>query len=70
MQDALRSCLESSVVPAFEHSCKTMSEQVGNVFKKGMSEHTAAALQQLEVANSSLALTLRVSALQSLASLL
>ncbi|XP_064982072.1 enhancer of mRNA-decapping protein 4-like isoform X1 [Musa acuminata AAA Group] len=59
LEDALRSCLESSVVPAFEHSCKTMSEQVGNVFKKGMSEHTAAALQQLEVANSSLALTLR-----------
>lgn len=57
----MRSCLESSVVPAFEQSCKAMFEQVESSFQKGMIEHTAAAHQQLEAANTPLALTLRVS---------
>ncbi|WOL12084.1 enhancer of mRNA-decapping protein 4-like [Canna indica] len=59
LQDALRSSLESSVVPAFENSCKAMFEQVENAFQKGISEHTAAAQQQFEAANTPLALTLR-----------
>ncbi|URD92432.1 WD domain, G-beta repeat domain containing protein [Musa troglodytarum] len=59
LQDSLRSCLESSVVPAFDNSCKVMFEQVENAFQKGMSEHTASAQQQLEAANTPLALTLR-----------
>ncbi|RWW30493.1 hypothetical protein GW17_00004917 [Ensete ventricosum] len=60
MQDALRSCVESSVVPAFEQSCKAMFEQIDSVFQKGMNEHTAASQQQLEAAHTPLALSLRV----------
>ncbi|KAJ6800468.1 enhancer of mRNA-decapping protein 4-like [Iris pallida] len=59
LQDALKSSLESSVVPAFERSCKAMFEQVDTVFQKGMSEHTAAAQQQFESTHTPLALTLR-----------
>ncbi|CAL9751523.1 unnamed protein product [Musa acuminata subsp. burmannicoides] len=59
LQDALRSCVESSVVPAFEQSCKAMFEQIDCVFQKGMNEHTAASQQQLEAAHTPLALTLR-----------
>ncbi|WOL13921.1 enhancer of mRNA-decapping protein 4-like isoform X2 [Canna indica] len=59
LQDILRSCLEASVVPAFEQSCKAMFDQIDGVFLKGMNEHTAAAQQQLEAAHSPLALTLR-----------
>ncbi|XP_072971574.1 enhancer of mRNA-decapping protein 4-like isoform X2 [Typha angustifolia] len=59
LQDTLRSCLESSVVPAFEQSCRVMFEQVDAAFQKGMSEHTAASLQQLEAAHTPLTLTLR-----------
>ncbi|KAJ6848018.1 enhancer of mRNA-decapping protein 4-like [Iris pallida] len=59
LQEALRSSLESSVVPAFERSCKAMFEQVDTVFQKGMSEHAAAAQQQFESMHTPLALTLR-----------
>ncbi|XP_074562660.1 enhancer of mRNA-decapping protein 4-like [Curcuma longa] len=59
LQDSLRFCLESSVVPAFEQSCKAMFEQVENAFQKGMDEHAAGVHQQLEVANTPLAVTLR-----------
>ncbi|ONK69327.1 uncharacterized protein A4U43_C05F21690 [Asparagus officinalis] len=59
LQDTLRSSLESSVIPAFERSCKAMFEQVDAVFKKGMNEHTAAAQQQFDSAHTSLAITLR-----------
>ncbi|KAG6513328.1 enhancer of mRNA-decapping protein 4-like [Zingiber officinale] len=59
LQDSLRSCLESSVVPSFEQSCKAMFEHIENAFQNGMSEHTAAASQQLEAANTPLAATLR-----------
>lgn len=52
--------LESSVIPAFEHSCKSMFEQVDTAFQKGMAEHTVAAQQQFESAHTPLALTLRV----------
>lgn len=61
IQDSLRSCLESSLIPAFEQSCRVMFEQVDATFQKGMSEHTAAAQQQLEAAHTPLAITLRVS---------
>lgn len=59
LQDALRLTLESSVIPAFEHSCKSMFEQVDAAFQKGMAEHTVAAQQQFESAHTPLALTLR-----------
>ncbi|XP_021740796.1 LOW QUALITY PROTEIN: enhancer of mRNA-decapping protein 4-like [Chenopodium quinoa] len=59
LQDGLRSCLEASIIPAFEMSCKAMFEQVDSAFQKGMSEHTAAAQHQIELTNSQLALTLR-----------
>lgn len=59
LQDALKSGLEASVVPAFEMSCKAMFEQVDSTFRKGMVEHTTAAQQHFESAHSSLALALR-----------
>lgn len=60
MQDALRSSFESSIIPAFEQSCKTMFEQVDGAFQKGMSEHGTAIQQQVAAAHSPLAQTLRV----------
>ncbi|PRQ36027.1 hypothetical protein RchiOBHm_Chr4g0386931 [Rosa chinensis] len=36
LQDALKSSMEASVVPAFEKSCKSMFEQVDATFQKGM----------------------------------
>ena len=51
MQDSLKSSLESSAIPAFEQSCKAMFEQVDAAFKKGMTEHTAAAQPQLEASH-------------------
>ncbi|KAK8950324.1 Enhancer of mRNA-decapping protein 4 [Platanthera guangdongensis] len=59
LQDALRLSLESSLIPAFEQSCKAMFEQVDSTFHKGMAEHNSAALQQFESTHTPLALTLR-----------
>ncbi|XBH99177.1 hypothetical protein VPH35_128575 [Triticum aestivum] len=59
LQDALRSSFESSIIPAFEQSCKTMFEQVDGAFQKGMSEHGTAIQQQVAAAHSPLAQTLR-----------
>ncbi|XP_068636513.1 enhancer of mRNA-decapping protein 4 [Aristolochia californica] len=59
LQDALRSSLESSVIPAFEMSCKAMFEQVDTAFQKGMAEHTTAAHQQFESVHSPLVMALR-----------
>ncbi|KAK8486046.1 hypothetical protein V6N11_033023 [Hibiscus sabdariffa] len=59
LQEALRTSVETSVVPAFEISCKALFEQVDMAFQKGMVEHTNAAQQQLDSASSSLAITLR-----------
>ncbi|KAK9002371.1 hypothetical protein V6N11_025054 [Hibiscus sabdariffa] len=59
LQEALRTSVEALVVPAFEISCKALFEQVDAAFQKGMVEHTNAAQQQLDSANSSLAITLR-----------
>ncbi|XP_050371073.1 enhancer of mRNA-decapping protein 4 [Argentina anserina] len=59
LQDALKSNMEASVIPAFEKSCKTLFEQVDATFQKGMVEHTTAARQHFESANSPLAHALR-----------
>jgi enhancer of mRNA-decapping protein 4 len=60
LQDALRSSLEASTVPAFEMSCKAMFDQVDATFQKGLSEHSTAVQQQFESTHSSLAIALRV----------
>lgn len=60
LQDALKYSLETSVIPAFEMSCKALFEQVDATFQKGMVEHTTAAQQHFESAHSPLALALRV----------
>ncbi|KAH1239729.1 Enhancer of mRNA-decapping protein 4 [Glycine max] len=59
LQEALKSSFETSVVPAFEMSCKAMFEQVDATFQKGMVEHSTAVQQRLESAPTSLAMTLR-----------
>ncbi|KAL8205746.1 hypothetical protein R6Q57_009297 [Mikania cordata] len=59
LQEALRSNMEASVVPAFETSCKLMFEQVDATFNKGMIEHTTAIQQQVESMHSPLAFALR-----------
>ncbi|XVF26255.1 hypothetical protein REPUB_Repub13aG0283200 [Reevesia pubescens] len=59
LQDALRSSLEASIIPAFEMSCKSMFEQIDVTFQKGLIKHTTAAQQQFENAHSSLAVALR-----------
>ncbi|XWS12990.1 hypothetical protein CRYUN_Cryun37aG0137100 [Craigia yunnanensis] len=59
LQDALRSSLESSIIPAFEISCKSMFEQIDVTFQKGLIKHTTASQQQFENAHSSLAVALR-----------
>ncbi|KAK7387201.1 hypothetical protein VNO78_27790 [Psophocarpus tetragonolobus] len=59
LQEALKSSFETSVVPAFEVSCKAMFEQVDATFQKGMVEHSTAVQQRLESAPTSLAMTLR-----------
>lgn len=60
LQDALRSSLEASIIPAFEMSCKSMFEQVDTTFQKGLVKHTSATQQQFESAHSPLAIALRV----------
>ncbi|KAK7289663.1 hypothetical protein RIF29_03476 [Crotalaria pallida] len=59
LQDALKSSFETSVVPAFEMSCKAMFEQVNATFQKGMAEHSTAVQQRVESGHTSLAMTLR-----------
>ncbi|KAI3810169.1 hypothetical protein L1987_19779 [Smallanthus sonchifolius] len=59
LQEALRSSMEASVVPAFEMSCKSMFDQVDTTFHKGMIEHTTAIQQQVESMHSPLAFALR-----------
>lgn len=59
LQDGLKSSLESSIVPAFERSCKAMFEQVDAAFQRGMVEHMAAAQHQIDSSHSQLALALR-----------
>ncbi|KAJ7963498.1 enhancer of mRNA-decapping protein 4-like [Quillaja saponaria] len=59
LQDSLKSSFETSVIPAFEVSCKSMFEQVDTTFQKGMVEHTSAAQQHFESSHSPLAMALR-----------
>lgn len=59
LQDALKSGLEVSIVPAFDVSCKAMFEQVDATFQKGMVEHTNAVWQHFETTHSPLTLALR-----------
>ncbi|CAE5967099.1 unnamed protein product [Arabidopsis arenosa] len=59
LQEGLRSSLESSVIPSFERSCKTMFEQVDSTFQKGIAEHASAAQQRFDSGHSQLAHTLR-----------
>ncbi|KAG5090830.1 hypothetical protein JHK82_049608 [Glycine max] len=59
LQETLKSSFETSLVPAFEMSCKAMFEQVDATFQKGMVEHSTAVQQRLESAPTSLAMTLR-----------
>ena len=60
LQDALRSGLESSIIPEFEMSCKSMFEQIDVTFQKGLVKHTTAAQQQFENSHSFLAVALQV----------
>lgn len=60
LQECLKLSLESSVIPAFELSCKEMFKQVDSAFRKGMFKHTIASQQQFDSAHSSLATTLKV----------
>ncbi|KAI3510177.1 hypothetical protein L1887_25708 [Cichorium endivia] len=59
LQEALKSSMEASVLPAFEMSCKTMFDQIDSTFQKGMVDHTTAAHQQIESIHSPLAFALR-----------
>ncbi|CAN6450434.1 unnamed protein product [Victoria cruziana] len=59
LHDGVRSTIESSLIPAFELSCKAMFEQIDSTFQKGMGEYVAAVQQQLETTQSNLSLTLR-----------
>lgn len=60
LQESLKSTLETTVVPAFQISCKTMFEQMDSTIKKGIIEHTAAALQHFDSQHTAVALALRV----------
>lgn len=59
LQEALRSSLEASIIPAFELSCKSMFEQVDATLQKGLTKHITATQQQLESTHSPLAIALR-----------
>ncbi|CAA0833605.1 Enhancer of mRNA-decapping protein 4 [Striga hermonthica] len=59
LQETLKSSLETSVIPAFEMSCRAMFEQVDATFKNGLVEHSAAAQQQFDSSHSPLAIALR-----------
>ncbi|KAG7631074.1 WD40 repeat [Arabidopsis suecica] len=59
LQEGLRSSMESSVIPSFERSCKTMFEQVDSTLQKGIGKHTSATQQRIDSGQSQLAHTLR-----------
>lgn len=67
MQDALRSNLEATIIPAFEQSCKIMFDHVDTAFQKGMMEHAIASQKLFESTNTPLALTLKVCICHSIA---
>ncbi|KAK8962249.1 Enhancer of mRNA-decapping protein 4 [Platanthera guangdongensis] len=59
LQSTLKSTLESTVVPAFEKSCRGLFEQIDEAFRKGLTDHTTVTQQHYESAHTQLALTLR-----------
>lgn len=59
LQSTLKSTLESTVVPAFEKSCRGLFDQIDEAFRKGLTDHTAVTQQQYESAHTQLTLTLR-----------
>jgi enhancer of mRNA-decapping protein 4 len=59
VQEALRTCFESTVIPSFERSCRSMFEQVESSFQHGMAEYTSRAQQELASSHSALASTLQ-----------
>ncbi len=66
VQEALRTCFESTVIPSFERSCRSMFEQVESSFQHGMAEYTSRAQQELASSHSALASTLQVGSAQKL----
>ncbi|VFQ91435.1 unnamed protein product [Cuscuta campestris] len=48
IQEALKSTLEASIIPAFDLSCKEVFEQIDAQFQKVMTENVAAVQQQFE----------------------
>ncbi|GJY12140.1 hypothetical protein Tco_0381449 [Tanacetum coccineum] len=50
--EALRSSMESSIVPTFETSCKAMFGQLDATFQKGLLEHTSTTQQHVESTHS------------------
>ncbi|CAJ1962778.1 unnamed protein product [Sphenostylis stenocarpa] len=59
IREGLKTSLETSVVPAFEMSCKAMFEQIDVAFQNGLAKHTTAIQQQFDSTHSPLAMTLR-----------
>ncbi|KAK4759696.1 hypothetical protein SAY87_022827 [Trapa incisa] len=59
LQDALRSSLEASIIPAFEVRCKAMFEQIDGTLQNGLVKHLTAAQQQYDSTHSPLAAKLR-----------
>lgn len=59
-QDALRSSLEASIIPAFEMQCKAMFEQIDGTLQNGLIKQLTTAQQQYDSTNSPLAIALRV----------
>ena len=61
-QEALRSCFENTVLPAFERTCRSMFDHVESSFQHGMAEYTQHAQQELLSSHTALASTLQVCA--------
>uniref|UniRef100_A0A6M2EXR5 Uncharacterized protein n=1 Tax=Populus davidiana TaxID=266767 RepID=A0A6M2EXR5_9ROSI len=59
LQDALRSNLEASIIPAFEMSCKAMFDQVDATFQNGLNKHINDVQQQFNSMHSPVAIALR-----------
>ncbi|KAL5070529.1 hypothetical protein RYX36_021416, partial [Vicia faba] len=59
LQEALRTSVEATLVPAFEKSYKAMFEKIDGTFQNGILNHTTAIQQQYGSTHSRLAITLR-----------
>jgi enhancer of mRNA-decapping protein 4 len=60
LQETLRACLESTLLPAFERSCQVMFEQIDTTFANNMANHTSDTQQQFAASHTALASTLKV----------